>query len=128
MTARAITLDSGVLIGFERGKGHIRALLEEAWDADLAVFVPTVVVAEAWRGGARSARVARLLAASTIQPLLERVARKAGEACAHMRSATTIDAIVVASAHASGTTVVTSDPDDLVALAAHFGDVGLIAV
>lgn len=128
MTARAITLDTGALIAFERDKPIVRGLLEEAWAADVAVLVPAVVVAAAWRGGARSARVARLLGASTIQPLFENIARKAGVACGLVRGATAIDAIVVASANESRTAIVTTDPDDLALLAAHFGGVALIDI
>jgi predicted nucleic acid-binding protein len=125
--ASPLTLDTGALIGFERNKREVVAVLEYAWRARMPIYVPTVVVTEAWRGGRRSARVASLLKACRVVPLLEIVARRAGEAMASVRGATAIDAIVVATARASASSVVTSDLDDLRRLADHF-DVGLVAV
>ncbi len=119
---------SGALIGFEKGKRSVGALVAHALVTRQPIHVPAVVVAEAWRGGARSARQAMLLAGCRIEPLHDSVARKAGEALARVRGATTIDAIVVACAHALRLPLVTTDVDDMRALAAHFGDVSLIEI
>lgn len=75
--------------------------------------VPAVVIAEVWRGGSRSARVARLLRACVIEALSERIARKAGEAVAVTRGAGVIDALVMASAAQRLDLVLTSDAGDL---------------
>jgi predicted nucleic acid-binding protein len=86
------------------------------------------VIAEAWRGGARSARIARLLEASVVEPLLEELARTAGEALGFIKGASAIDAIVMASAASRGDRVLTSDFDDLDRLKAYFPAVRLLQV
>jgi predicted nucleic acid-binding protein len=121
-------LDTGALIGFERRRRNVGVLVDHAWLEGHSIVVPTVVIAEAWRGGSLSARQARLLAGCRIEPLHDAVARKAGEALAVVKGATPIDAIVAACAHALGLPLVTSDLDDMERLAAHFGDVALIAI
>ncbi len=128
MTQPTFILDTGALIAFEKSRRAFVALLDEARLVGIAVRVPTVVVAEAWRGGRRSARIARLLSTCHVDPLLEPVARMAGEALASVRSATVIDAIVVASGVVRGAHVVTSDPDDLRPLVDHLGGLPVIVV
>jgi hypothetical protein len=107
-----ITLDSGALIAFERADARIMIHLKEALSRKLRRTVPAAVLAEVWRGGARSARLAQLLGGCWIEPISEQVARAAGEALAAVR-ADTIDAIVMASAAQRDDLVITSDPDDL---------------
>jgi predicted nucleic acid-binding protein len=119
--------DTGAVIGFEKGKRSVAALVAHAVLTGAPIHVPTVVVSEAWRGGTRSARQAMLLAGCRIEPLHEEVARRAGEAIAAVRGAKTIDAIVAASAHRLGLPLVTSDPEDM-RLAAHFEGLALIAI
>ena len=123
-----LTLDSGALIAFERSDRRVIAHLKEAARRGTELTVPTVVVAEAWRGGSRSARVARLLGASTIEPLSERLARAAGEAIATTKGAGVIDAIVMASAAQRLDRVLTSDLDDLEKLGAAFPGVRVIGL
>ena len=64
----------------------------------------------------------------TVQAIDSRLASAAGEALANVPGATTIDAIVMASAAAGGGVVYTSDPDDLMALQTHVRDVRVFAV
>jgi len=123
-----VIFDTGAIIGFERGKRNVAALVANAVLTGTPIHVPTVVVAEAWRGGARGARQALLLAGCRIEPLREDVARRAGEALAAVRGAKTVDAIVAASARALGLPLVTSDMEDMRPLAAHFGGLALIAI
>ena len=121
--------DTGAVIGFEKGKRKVAALVANAvLTGAPKIYVPTVVVAEAWRGGARSARQALLLAGCRIEPLNEEVARRAGEALAAVRGATTVDAVVAACAHALGLPLVTSDMNHMRPLAAHFDGLALIAI
>jgi predicted nucleic acid-binding protein len=94
--------------------------LKEAQQRGYEVTVPTVVVAEVWRGGSRSARIAALLAACVVEPLQEDLARAAGEALAHVRGAGVIDAIVMGSASRRGDFVLTGDAGDLRRLSACF--------
>ena len=56
-----LTLDSGALIGLERGEERIRALLRVALERGFSITIPAAVLAQSWRGGPRAARVARLL-------------------------------------------------------------------
>jgi predicted nucleic acid-binding protein len=123
-----LTLDTGVLIAFERVDRRVLAHLKNAELQGCQLTVPTPVVAEAWRGGGRSARIARLLEASVVEPLFEELARIAGEAAAAVRGATAIDAIVMASAASRGDRVLTSDFDDLDRLRAYFPGVRVLRV
>jgi predicted nucleic acid-binding protein len=117
-----LTLDSGALIAYERNETYVRAWLEKALERAEPPTVPTVVIAETWRGGARSARIARLLKFSRIEPLDQDLAREAGSLLASV-SAGAVDAVVVASAARRADIILTSDPGDLSALATHVAGV-----
>lgn len=123
-----VTLDSGALIAFERGDRRVLIHLKELQLRDADLTVPSVVLAEVWRGGRRSARVAALLGACRIDPLHEDQARRAGEALAAVEEAAVIDAIVMASAARRGDHVLTSDVDDLNRLRAQFPGVRVVRV
>lgn len=121
-----LTLDSGALIAFERADRRVMIHLREAELRGLELTIPTVVVAEVWRGGAPSARVASLLSASVVEPLLEDVARRAGEALATAKGASVVDAVVMSSASQRNDRVLTADLDDLQRLLRHFPRVRLV--
>jgi predicted nucleic acid-binding protein len=108
-----LTLDSGALIAFERSDRRVMAHLKEAARRGAELTVPSVVVAETWRGGRRSARVARLLRACSVEPLSEQIARRAGEAIVMAKGAAVVDAIVMTSAAQRLDRVLTSDVGDL---------------
>lgn len=127
--ATGLTLDTGALIAYERGQRDIDALLDGASTRALALTVPAPCVAEAWRGGPRSARIARLLAAMNVEVLDLRLARAAGVLLGRSGTADAVDAVVVAGAHVRGDAVVTSDPNDLSRLAeAAGGRVAILAL
>ncbi len=123
-----LTLDSGALIGFERNDRRVLAHLKAELLAGSDITVSAVVVAEVWRGGRRSARVARLLATVIIDPIGETLARTAGEALARVAEAGTIDALVMASAAQRGDRVLTADFEDLERLRAFFPGVKVLGV
>lgn len=123
-----LTLDTGALIGFERADRRVLVHLKYAQIQGCELTVPTVVIAEAWRGGARSARVGKLLQACVVEPLFEDIARIAGEAMGATRGSTVADAIVVASAAARGDRILTTDFDDLARLRSHFPSVRLLTI
>jgi predicted nucleic acid-binding protein len=123
-----LTLDTGALIGFERADRRVLIHLKSAELQGHQLTVSTSVIAEAWRGGARSARIARLLDACVVEPLLEDLAKTAGEAVAAVKGALAIDAIVMASAASRGDRVLTSDFDDLDRLRTYFPAVRLLQV
>jgi predicted nucleic acid-binding protein len=110
-----ITLDTGALIAIERGSPYIQALLSEAAAADAELAVPAGVIAQAWRGSSRQARLARFLAidAVSVVALDEPEARAAGVLCGDVGTADVVDASVVICARAREHAVITTDPDDL---------------
>jgi hypothetical protein len=121
-----VTLDSGALIGFERQNRRTLTHLKLAQALGFELTVPTAVIVEAWRGGPRSARIASLLEACVIEPLLPDLARVAGEAIAAVKGATVVDAVVMASAARRGDRVLTSDFEDLDRLRSYFPAVRLL--
>ena len=113
-----VTLDTGALIAIERGDRRLQALLDEAHAVGTVIAVPAGVVAQAWRGGTRQARLARFLRLAMVMvvALDEPEARAAGVLCSQTATADLVDASVVICARARGHAVISSDPDDLAAL------------
>lgn len=89
-------------------------------------IVPTVVLAESLTGSVqRDANANRFLKACDLRSSVsERVARRAAELRTKARKGSAVDALVVAIAE-PGSTVLTSDGDDLRALAAGSADVAI---
>ncbi len=83
-------------------------------------------MAEWWRG--RSDIREHLLARVVVEPLTDGLARLAGECIAAVAGATTVDAIVMASAARRGDAVYTSDVGDLERLRAFFPAVRVFGV
>ncbi len=81
--------------------------------------MPAVVVAETVRGGPADAPVNRVLkAVGQVDVADEAIGRTAGRLLGSAGSTATVDAVVVATAvQTCGAVVLTSDPDDLRALA-----------
>jgi predicted nucleic acid-binding protein len=112
-----LTFDTGALIGLERARHPMRKVYDTAVTSDVWITVPSVVVAEWWRAGAKEKERAQILRSVRVEPLSDLVARLAGVALTLVPGVQTIDAIVMASASQRGREVVyTSDPDDLLAL------------
>lgn len=82
--------------------------------------VPSVVLAESITGRQRNdANTNRFLkTCDIVEELPEHVARRAGDLRALARQGSAVDAIVIATAEPGGA-VLTSDPEDLSALAGH---------
>jgi hypothetical protein len=119
--ARAVTgatLDAGALIALEGGSTRMAVLAEEALAGRAELAVPAGVLAQAWRGGARQARIARLLRASvtSVVPLDTRMALRVGARCAATRTTDIVDVSVALCASDRGQPVITSDPDDIAAI------------
>ena len=125
--ASGVTLDTGALIGIERGTRRMQALLDEAFAVGATLSVPAGVLAQAWRGTPRQARLARFLGLSNVSvvPLDDAVARAAGILCGRSGVNDVVDASVVVCAKLAGDTVVTTDPDDLRRLDS---ELGLVAI
>ncbi|MEO1061974.1 MAG: twitching motility protein PilT [Actinomycetota bacterium] len=116
----AVVLDAGALIALDRNDRATWALLRVAADDGDVVLVPTGVVGQTWRDGARQALLSRALDHCEEVPLDGVVARAAGLLCGRTDTADVIDASVAlaaAGAMVSGpVSVLTSDLDDLARL------------
>lgn len=110
-----VTLDAGALLGVQRHSARMTALLDLARRHDRALRVPAPVVAQVWRGGPRSALVARLLSSPDVAvvPLDDRRARAVGVVMASSGTSDVVDAAVVVCAREHQDAVITSDPADL---------------
>jgi predicted nucleic acid-binding protein len=122
-----LTLDAGALLAVERGNPRVRALLRRATQIPLPIAVPAGVVAQAWRGGPRQARVARLLADpnTEVVPLDDPTARAVGLLCARTGHSDIVDVSVALCARVRGHTVVTSDPGDMAGIVPHLALIAL---
>ena len=114
--ARGYTYDTGALISAERNDEAMWALHKAALRAGHMPTIPSAVLAQAWRGGPQH-QLSRLLIGCRIESLDEQLARSAGAACAIAGSSDVVDATVAVGASIRGDLVITSDSDDLVALA-----------
>jgi predicted nucleic acid-binding protein len=111
-----LTLDAGALIAYERGQERIREILAVSYERGFVPTIPAIALAEVWRGDAKDARVARLLKASSIEIIDERVARAAGSLRRATRGADAIDACIAVGVRRRGDAIATSDPGDMRAL------------
>lgn len=116
-----LTLDSGALIGFERGDRQVVGLIKRARERAETLAVPAGVVGQVWRDGRRQVRLARLLGSGAVEVVVldDLGARSAGQLCGATGTTDVIDAAVVLCARERGRRVVSSDPDDLRALDPH---------
>jgi predicted nucleic acid-binding protein len=121
-----ITFDTGALIALERRGQRARQIVERAAEEKIRITVPSAVIAEWWRG--RTDARQYIVAAVRIEPLSESLAKVAGEALAAIKNATTIDAIVMASAAQRGDLVYTSDVGDLEKLRRYFPTVRVLGI
>ncbi len=115
-----LILDSGAVIALARGDQRARAFLARALKMDALIEIPVVVVAETIRGGPRDAPIHRILkAVGAVPEAREAHGRTAGRLLGAARSASTLDALVVAHAvEAGGAQILTGDREDLEQLAA----------
>src|SRR4051812_14580966 len=117
---RRLILDSGAVIALARGDQRARAFLARSLEMGATVEIPVVVLAETVRGGPRDAPINRVLKAVGSVPTANEVhGRIAGQLLGSARSASTVDALVVAQAvEGGGAQILTGDRDDLERLAA----------
>ena len=111
-------LDAGALLAVERGDRRVQRLLELVCEAGGAVEVTAGVIAQAWRGGSRQARLARLLRARevTLVDFDAETARAVGVICGETGVADVVDGHVAFHARRRDLAVVTSDPHDIARL------------
>ena len=108
-----LVLDSGALIGFERGDREVAALIEATRRRRERTVTSSGCVAQAWRhGGPRQALLARLLRGVGERSLGSEVSRQVGLLCSEALSSDVIDAHVALLA-GDDDLVLTSDVEDL---------------
>jgi predicted nucleic acid-binding protein len=112
-----LALDAGALIAAGKGR-RIDALVKIWLDKGASVIIPVPAIAEAIRGRSSDAAANRLIKAANVAETTEAIARDAGARLAAAKSSGTLDALIVATAEANfATDILTTDPDDLRALA-----------
>lgn len=107
-------LDAGALIAAEHDDRAMWTRMKGSLDE---LLTHGGIVGQAWRGGARQARMARLLAGVEVHPLTDSLGRSSGVLLGAAGMTDVIDAAVVMLA-ADGDVIYTSDPDDIAQLAA----------
>lgn len=126
MSVSGLTFDTGMLIALERRTQRAWFVYREAMIRKVPITVPAVVVAEWWRG--RTDAREHVRSGLRVEVLSEAVARLDGEALSRIRSATVVDAMVMASASLRGDVVYTQDFDDLERLRVVFPTVRVLSV
>ena len=115
-----LLLDAGALIGIDRDDRRVAGLIELGRRSGATLVTSTPIVAQAWRGSARQARLARLLAMIDVRTVHLADARAAGELLAATGTADVVDAFLTLLT-VPGDQLLTSDPDDLSALVTERG-------
>lgn len=116
-----LVLDAGAFFAAERGERRVAALVKRERLAGRAPLTHGGVVGQVWRGGAgRQAEVARLLAGVEVVALDEGLGRRVGLLLGRSGRSDVVDAALLLLAR-DGDEVLTSDPGDLLDLAAAAG-------
>ena len=108
-----VTYDTGALVAAERNVRRIWALHAEFLVREVVPIVPAPVLAEAWRGGARQARLSRFLAGCDVEPMTEDQARRVGALAGEAAHDDVVDVTVVEGAARRKDAVVTSNSSDI---------------
>ncbi|MGH8979698.1 MAG: twitching motility protein PilT [Acidimicrobiales bacterium] len=112
-----VTYDAGALVAADRGERRMWARHRVLLQLRQVPIVPAPVVAQAWRGGRRQARLSRLLVGCNVERLDDGQARRVGELLARAALSDIVDATVVEGSLRRGDLVISSDPMDLSSLA-----------
>lgn len=115
---RWYVLDAGALIAYERRDRKVTALVEEAYGSRIEMLLPSVVLAQVWRDGARQAVLSRMLRNPGLveAPLDHEDAKRVGELLRESGTTDVADAHVAVLAARLRAPVITSDPDDIAKL------------
>ena len=112
-----VVLDAGAFIGLEKGNRVMVELVRLLVRERIPLATSAAVVAQVWRGGAdRQVPVAFLLRNAEVIALTHGVARVLGRMLGTSRASDVVDAHVVFLARERGWPVLTSDPQDLLAI------------
>lgn len=110
-----VILDAGALIGIDRRSTEVGDLLASALRRGEAFAVPSAVVAQVWRDGARQAVLARWLGLAAELPLDDAASRRIGQLLKSAGTSDVVDGAVVDAAR-NGDVVFSSDVGDISAL------------
>ncbi len=118
MTSRAgIVLDAGIFIAVERRHRPAVALAQLLVDSDTPMVTSAGVVAQVWRDGTgKQVPIVYLLRHTDVVSLDYGTARLIGRVLGQTGARDPVDAHVVLLARQRGWPVITSDPDDLLAI------------
>lgn len=107
-------LDAGALIALDRGDRDTWALVADVVRRGLRPVVPAPVIAQAWRGSPRQARLVRTLSGTEQVVADGALAYRAGALLGKARTNDVVDALVaLVAADRPGWEILTSDPDDI---------------
>ncbi|HET9898440.1 MAG TPA: PIN domain-containing protein [Streptosporangiaceae bacterium] len=110
--------DAGALIAIDGNDRRMWAIHHLAMEEGREVFVPAIVVGQAWRNGSRQALLGRLLRTCEVEPIMVETAKAAGVLCGKARSSDVVDATVIVTALAHRAIIFSSDDGHLAKLAA----------
>jgi hypothetical protein len=116
-----VTYDTGALIAADRSDRRMWARHRALLSRREVPTVPAPVVAQAWRGSAKQVQLARLLTGCNVEALDDSQARSVGALAARAATSDIVDACVVEGALRRGDLIVSSDSQDLRAIAAASG-------
>jgi hypothetical protein len=118
VTGRAgVVLDAGAFVALERRDRTMVRLAQRFADTHTPLATSAGVVAQVWRaGGQRQVPIAFILRRTTVVDLTFAVARLLGRMLGAAQRSDPIDAHIVLLARDRGWPVVTSDPEDLLAI------------
>jgi predicted nucleic acid-binding protein len=104
-----VTYDTGALVAAERNNRQMWELHAGLVAEEVVPVVPAPVLAQAWRGGARQAGLARLLRMCDVEPMTEELAQRVGILVSDSGHGDIVDVAVAEGAIRRGDGVVTSD-------------------
>jgi hypothetical protein len=112
---RQYVLDAGALIAHERRDPKVAALMEVAAEHRIEMILPSAVLAQVWRDGARQAILSRMLRNPGLveAPLHHADAKRVGELLRDSGTSDVVDAHVAVLAGRLRVPVITSDPGDI---------------
>lgn len=116
-----ITYDTGALIAADRGERRMWARHRALLVRREVPVVPAPVLAQGWRGTSRQANLARLMTGCDIEALDHFRAKATGTVAARAGVSDVVGAAVVEGALRRHDLIVSSDPDDLRAIATALG-------
>lgn len=112
---RQYVLDAGALIAHERRDPRVAALMEVAAEHRIEMILPSAVLAQVWRDGARQAILSKMLRNPGLveAPLHHADAKRVGELLRDSGTNDVVDAHVAVLAGRLQVSVITSDPADI---------------